>query len=91
MKPLELLYRRRKFYSMSFSIQCIFGLTCHSRTLSNKINRLHESCLRLIDKDKHSTFHMLLKAIIPSLLFIYYCKYYCFTVGFDLSKFFITT
>ena len=33
----------------------------HSTTLNNKINRLHERCLRLAYNDKHSTFHELLK------------------------------
>ena len=34
---------------------------CHSRTLNNNVNRLHERCLRLIYNDKHSTFHELLE------------------------------
>ena len=29
---------------------------CHSRALNNKINRLHEQCLRIIYNDKGSTF-----------------------------------
>ena len=28
----------------------------HSRSLNNKINRLHERCLRIIYNDKRSTF-----------------------------------
>ena len=32
----------------------------HSRTLNNKINRLHERCLRIIYKDKLSNFEELL-------------------------------
>ena len=34
---------------------------CHSITLNNKINRLHERCLRLIYNDKQSTFYELLE------------------------------
>ena len=33
---------------------------CHSRALNNKLNRLHERCLRLIYNDKRSTFEQLL-------------------------------
>ena len=29
---------------------------CHSRTLNNKISRLHERCLRIIYEDKRSSF-----------------------------------
>ena len=34
---------------------------CHSRKYNNKINRLHERCLRIIYSDKKSTFDELLK------------------------------
>ena len=34
---------------------------CHSRTNNNKINRLHERCLRLINNDKQSSFDELLQ------------------------------
>ena len=34
---------------------------CHSRALKNKINRLHERCLRIIYNDKTSTFNELLE------------------------------
>ena len=34
---------------------------CHSRALNNKINRLHERCLRIIYNDKTSTFKELLE------------------------------
>ena len=34
---------------------------CHNRTYNNKINRLHERCLRLIYNDKHSSFEELLE------------------------------
>ena len=36
-------------------------MKCHSRALNNKINRLHERCLRLIYNDKTSTFKELLE------------------------------
>ena len=32
----------------------------HNRSLNNKINRLHERCLRIIYKNKHSNFEELL-------------------------------
>ena len=34
---------------------------CHNRTYNNKINRLHERCLRLIYNDKCSSFEFLVK------------------------------
>ena len=34
---------------------------CHSRAKNNKINRLHETCLRIIYKDKVSTSEQLLE------------------------------
>ena len=34
---------------------------CHNRTYNNKINRLHERCLRLIYNDKRSSFEDLLE------------------------------
>ena len=34
---------------------------CHNRTYKNKINRLHERCLRLICNDKRSSFEDLLE------------------------------
>ena len=34
---------------------------CHNRTHKNKINRLHERCLRLIYSDKRSSFEDLLE------------------------------
>ena len=34
---------------------------CHNRTKNNKINRLHEGCLRLLKNDKKSSFHDLLE------------------------------
>ena len=34
---------------------------CHSRLINNKINRLHETCLRIIYSDKSSSFEELLE------------------------------
>ena len=34
---------------------------CHSRTINNKINNLHERCLRVIYSDKISSFKELLE------------------------------
>ena len=34
---------------------------CHSRVKNNKINRLHERCLRIIYEDKASTFEQVLE------------------------------
>ena len=33
---------------------------CHSRTINNKINSLHERCLRIIYNDYRSSFEYLL-------------------------------
>ena len=48
------------FFQPQFSY-CPLVWMCYSRTLNNKINRLHERCLRQIYNDKHSTFHELLE------------------------------
>ena len=40
---------------------CPFTWMCHNIMYNNKINRLHERCLRLIYNDKHSSFGNLLK------------------------------
>ena len=39
----------------------------HSRSLYNKINRLHEKCLRIICNDKHSNFDNFDKDISVSI------------------------
>ena len=36
---------------------------CHNRTKNNKINRLHERCLRLTYNDKKSSFKELLEIV----------------------------
>ena len=48
------------FFQSKFSY-CPLVWMFHSATLNNKINSLHERCLRLIYNDKHSTFHELLE------------------------------
>ena len=35
---------------------CSLTWMCHSRTINNKINRLHERCLRIVHSDKTSSF-----------------------------------
>ena len=47
------------FYSQFNYCQLVW--MCHNRTNSNKINRLHERCLRLIYDDKKSFFEVLLQ------------------------------
>ena len=46
------------FYSQFNYCQLVW--MCHNRTNNNKINRLHERCLRLIYNDKKSSFKDLL-------------------------------
>ena len=49
------------FFSSQFNYYLIIWM-CHNRTYNNnKINRLHERCLRLIYNDKHSSFEELLE------------------------------
>ena len=47
------------FYSQFNYCQLVW--MCHNRTNNNKINRLHERCLRLIYNDKKSSFKDLLE------------------------------
>ena len=47
------------FFSSQFNY-CPLVWMCHNRTYNNKINRLHERCLRLIYNDKQSSFEELL-------------------------------
>ena len=47
------------FYSQFNYCQLVW--MCHNRTRNNKINRLHERCLRLIYNDKKSSFKDLLE------------------------------
>ena len=47
------------FFTSQFSY-CPLTLMFHSRKLNNKINRLHERCLRVVYNDRLSTFEELL-------------------------------
>ena len=47
------------FFKFQFSY-CPLSWMSHSRTLNNKINRLHERCLRIIYNDNTSSFTDLL-------------------------------
>ena len=48
------------FFMSQFSY-CPLVWMCHSRTINNKINHLHERCLRVIYNDKISSFKELLE------------------------------
>ena len=49
-----------KAFIMSQFSYCPLVWMCHSRTLNNKINNLHERALRLVYDDRQSTFEELL-------------------------------
>ena len=58
------LPKRRLLLNAFFKAQfnyCPVVWMFHSRFLNNKINRLHERCLRIIYNDKHSNFDVLLE------------------------------
>ena len=62
--PYMELGKRRMLMNAFFNSQfnyCPVIWMCHSRALNNKINRLHERCLRIIYNDKTSTFKELLE------------------------------
>ena len=62
--PYMKLGKRRMLMNAFFISQfnyCPVIWMCHSRALNNKINRLHERCLRIIYNDKTSTFEELLE------------------------------
>ena len=48
-------------FSTSQFSYCPLVWMCHSRTNNNKINRLHERCLRIVYNDKKSSFNELLE------------------------------
>ena len=56
---------KRKFLMNTFSDSqfgyCPFAWMCNSYALNNKINRLHERCIRLLQNDKQLTFEELLE------------------------------
>ena len=47
------------FFTSQFNY-CPLILMCHSRTMNNKINRLHERCLRILYSDNTKSFEKLL-------------------------------
>ena len=59
------LSKKSTFYQcvffMSLFNYCPLIWMCHSRENNNKINRLHERCLRIIYNDKRSSFNALLE------------------------------
>ena len=48
------------FFKSQFSY-CPLIWMCHSRANNNKINRLHERCLRIVFSEKQSSFETLLE------------------------------
>ena len=62
--PLYGIGKKTYAYECIFSSQfnyCSVIWICHSLALNNKINRLHERCLRLLYNNKISTFKELLE------------------------------
>ena len=62
--PLYGIVKKRMLMSAFSNFQfnyCPVIWMCHSRALNNKINRLHERCLRMIYNDITSTFKELLE------------------------------
>ena len=56
--------KRKWIMNSFFTSQCNYCplvWMCHSRLINNKINRLHETCLRIIYSEKSSTFEELLE------------------------------
>ena len=57
--PYMSLTKKRSLLNTFFVSQfsyCPLVWICHSRTLNNRMNKLHERCLRVIYDDKKSTF-----------------------------------
>ena len=59
MKPQKLRMLLKAFFESQFSY-CPLVWMFHSRTLNNRINKLHERALRLVYKDTQLTFEQLL-------------------------------
>ena len=62
--PYMNITERRSLLNTFFMSQfnyCPLKWMCHSRAKNRKINSLHERCLRIIYKDKASTFDQLLE------------------------------
>ena len=54
------LFLMNSFFTSQFSY-CPLIWMCHSRTINNKINKLHKRCLPIIYNDKKSSFKELLE------------------------------
>ena len=66
--PYMNITKRRSLLNTFFMLQfnyCPLTWMWHSRAKNNKINRLHERCLRIIYEDKTSTFEQLLEKDSP--------------------------
>ena len=61
------------FFTSQFSY-CSFIWFCHSRTVNNRINKLHKRCLRIVYNDKKSPLKELLKLISLSRNRLKICK-----------------
>ena len=64
MTPYMSIPKRKLLMNSFFTSQINYYLLtsmCHSRTMSNKINRLHERCLRTAYSEKTSSFDKLLE------------------------------
>ena len=62
--PYMNITKRRSLLNTFFMSQfnyCPLTWMCHNRVKNNKINRLHERCLRIICENKASTFEQLLE------------------------------
>ena len=60
MNPQKLRILVKAFFESQFSYSPLVWMF-HSRTLNNRINKLHESALRLVYKEPHLTFEQLLE------------------------------
>ena len=61
--PYINLTKRKLLMNLVFTSQfnyCPLVWMCHNRTIINKINRLHERCLRIVYNDNKSSFQELL-------------------------------
>ena len=53
-------FSTKSFFTSQFSYFPLIWM-CHSRTVNNKINKLHERCIRVVYNDKRSSFKELLE------------------------------
>ena len=62
--PYMSIIKRKKTVNAFFKSQfnyCPLVWMCHNRSYNNRINRLHERCLRMVYNDKQSSFEELLE------------------------------